>query len=603
MYLALVARLLVLCSLPLGPVLPWCAKAEIVLPTGGKGEKKKKRPMAPQAIATAAQLAPGGTVQITLRVTGKRNQEVRYLIRSEPKLGKIVGIQPLDQEISVLTYQHTAPMAGEGDAHDRIVFAAQDDEGTSAPEEIAITIVDEPAALVAPDSVEFGEVLLSATVTRTITLANRGGHVLEGDFALDTPWRVEPSHFRLARGEAARFLVSFMPDSEREYRDSLRIATLAETVLHALAITPITTAPQTLDLVAKVGGKARSGNLTLTNRTAGDQTVRIQADPRLHLPAEIVVPANGTNTVAATLAADDMAGFDGQVEFLAGQAARHARIYAPPVGPSLFADMKTLSFGKLEVGRTKSLTLKLENRGGTKAEVTAEAPPPFQVGQQKLAVDPGNSLDLKVNLDPAWPGNLAANLRIVGSGADLTIPLTAEVTPRSPITRSLMAAVGTAAQFGAGSAVGSVEGKAPVFSGVPSIGLIEVESLKPTTATLAWKPPANTKTDLDYRLEFRRSFLDQKGAWHVEWLPISDVKFTKTSDRVTAVLGDLPSGYAITVRAMSVTAKGEVSQPSASVQFFVPQKPVIFTTQRVLLVLFGLLLVGALRVQRRLQKG
>ena len=89
----------------------------------------------------------------------------------------------------------------------------------------------------------------------------------------------------------------------------------------------------------------------------------------------------------------------------------------------------------------------------------------------------------------------------------------------------------------------------------------------------------------------------------MEWLPISDVKFTKTSDRVTAVLGDLPSGYAITVRAMSVTAKGEVSQPSASVQFFVPQKPVIFTTQRVLLVLFGLLLVGALRVQRRLQKG
>ena len=601
-FLSIAVRLFVFCCLGLAPMLPPDANAEIVLPLGGKGERNKKKTMAPQAVAAAVQMHPGETVQVTLRVTGKRNQEVRYLIRNEPKLGKVVGIRPIDPEISVLTYQNTAPMVGEGDAHDRIVFAAQDDNGTSAPEEIDLTILDDPAALVAPDTVEFGEVLLSSTVSRTITLANRGGHVLEGEFGVEAPWRIEPSRYRMGRGESARFVVSFAPDSEREYRDSLRFMNQGEAILHAMVIAPITVAPQTLDLMAKGESKSRSGNLTLTNRTPKDQTLQIAADPRLHLPTQIVVPANGTNTAAPSLAVDDLAGIDATVEFYAEQMTRSAKVHAPSMGPRLFANTTALAFGKLEIGRTKSLPLHLENRGGSRAEVTMEAPPPFQVGQQKIAIEAGKTLDLQVNLDPAWPGNLAANLKLSGPGVDLTIPLTAEVTPRTYSQRPVTSGTGSTTPVEANSTFPSVEVKTPVYSKVPAIGLIEVERLKPTTATLAWRPPANTKTDLEYRLEFRRSFLDTTGAWHVEWLPIPDVTFKKTSERVTAFLSDLPSGYAITVHAVSVSPKGEVSQPSLPVQFFIPQKTVIFTTQRVLLTLFVLLLVVALRVRRRLER-
>ena len=581
------------------------ARAEIALPAGPKTERTKKQPLAPQAIEATLQVSPGATGQVSLRVTGKRNQTVRYLIRSEPKLGKIVSVQPSEAEVSVLTYQHTAPMVGGGDMHDRIVFAAQDSNGTSAPEEVAITIVDDAPVLVAPDTVDFGEVLLNATASRTITIANRGGRVLEGDFGVEAPWQIEPPHYRLGRGEAERFHVSLAPDFEQEYRGLVRFPGQGETILHAVARAPVTIAPLSLELAGKGDSKQRLGNLTLSNRTAVDQKVQVDADPRLHLPAEIVVPANGTNTVSAMLAADDAEGIDATVEFQNGSVIRKITIHGPPSGPSLVTDSTALAFGKMEVGRTKLLRFHLENRGGSPANLTAEVPPPFQVEPRSAVVAPGKGADLLVQLDPAWPGMLSANLTVQAADAHLKIPVNAEVVPRSAMPRIISQdagpGAGTGSQLGVDSPGQVIQAKPGVYSTIPPIGLIDVTQVTPTTATLCWKPPGNGKTELKYKLEFRRSLLDPKGVWHIEWLPIPDVEFKLTPEQVTARLIDLPSGYALTVRALSVTPKGQLSQPSAPVQFFIPFKPVIFTVQRVLLVIFGLMSVVALRL-RKLQR-
>ncbi|MCX6966793.1 MAG: hypothetical protein NTZ46_03270 [Verrucomicrobia bacterium] len=312
------------------------APATINIPTPPekkKSENKKKDappPLPPQAIPVSVQVQNGGLVQVALRVYGRQEQATSYLVRKGPQFGKIVSLEPSEREVWVLTYQHTSPMNGQLMQQDRILFAAQNKNGTSSAAEIVLNILDNPPELVAPSPVDFGEVAAGIPATHSVTIANRGGGTLEGSVTVDAPWSIEPQAYQLTRGQQITLILTLVPDAEREYQGRLHFSSdpKMEPALHANALAPFAVEPAALELKGIPKAPARSAAFTLTNRTAAELTLRLEANQRLHLPAQIVLRPNATETLHPSLAAGDLEGMDGSIGISLGAVSRKISIRA-----------------------------------------------------------------------------------------------------------------------------------------------------------------------------------------------------------------------------------------------------------------------------------
>jgi hypothetical protein len=580
--------------------------AEIGLPAPPKGEKRRKEPLPPVAVPVTIRIAPRATVKIPLRIYARQGGDLNYLIRKEPQFGKIVRIEPVDLDTWVLTYQQTAAMEGDGDLHDRIVYAAQNRNGTSAPVEIDIQIVDIPPLPAAPERLDFGEVLLGDTVARTITIANHGGGIMEGDFAVDAPWRIEPSHYRLRRGEEARFRVTLTAPAEQEFRGSIRFPGFPqrETVLHATGAAPVSIAPHTVDLLASEPGRARTGTLTLTNRTGQERTVRLAADARLHLPSELKIPAYGATPITPTLEPGDTAAIDSLIAIQDGENILNARVQAVAATlplPQLQWEPGRLNFGPVEIGQSHTRTVRLRNTGKVAAQCNTELPAPFKIDAESFTLEPGAETTLQITVAPAWPGNLSAALTVHTSGTHLSVPLAAQVLSHVTVTGSGPSASNVVAATLSQPGQAGEESHARLLSGIAAIRGIDLDRTTPGTAVLSWKPPLGPAShpSLDYRVEVRRLLTDASGTLKVVWIPLPTVRYEKTPERVTAHLSQIPPGIGVTARIVSITPEGRESEPSSPIQFFVPAKPIIFTWQRLLLTLFAGMGGVALWLQRR----
>lgn len=597
-----------LCSV-LALFLSPAGRGEINIPPLPHKKAKEIEPLPPQAIPVKVEVEPGGTLQIPLRVYGKRGRTVRYLVRREPTLGKIVSIKQADQEIWILTYQQTAPMTGGGDLHDQIVFAAQDEDGTSAPAEIAITVADAPAAITAPDRLDFGEVAAGTAVSRTLTIANKGGQVVEGAFEIQAPWKVEPERYRLGRGEEATFKVTLLPRAEQEFRGWLRLPDRPGkiTVLQAVAVAPVGVKPLSLDLAGNPDTLGRAGEITLTNRTAGEQTVRLQGDPRLHLPAEVVLPPQESKTLPVTLGEGDLAALETAIEVRYGEAVQPVQVHAPAVGARLRASKEKADFGKVEVGHARKMEITLENRGGSTASVAISAPSPFEIKPARFELEAGKRIVLAVTLDPAWPGAVSGTAKIQTAGSSIVLPLAAQVAPRtistlkpaSPPKPGTAAAPALAAPGGANPVnpgqMAKTEAEQPAADpSVPSVAQMELVRFTRTSAELAWNRPG--KDDLDYRVEGRSLRLDPNGILQIRWVPMPGVtiKKEKAGERVTARVSGIPAGASVALQVVAVTSDGSISKPSAPLFLTMYPQRVLLTYQRLFVAFFGALLAGAL---------
>ena len=447
---------------------------------------------------------------------------------------------------------------------------------------------------------------LGGSSVRTISLSNRGGHVIEGDFSVDLPWKVEPEHYHMGRRETAEFRIVFIPNTEQEFRGAIRYPGFPrETLLRATAYAPLVAMPREVVLMAVTAGGTRIGSVTLTNRTGSAMAVKISGDPRLHLPQEVTVPAGGFTNVPASLAASDLAAIDTPVEFRSAAAVQTVSLHAGAVTPpatGLRIEPRTLDFGRTEVGRPRELRLRIVNQNNARAEITADVPPPFQVENPSFSIEPGAAFELPVQIRPAWPGRLSAVMRLRGTEIDLRIPLSADMTPRATASGS-GAALGGDSRVTVQTNGSAILPKLPKYwSGIPPIGAITIDRLSAGTVDLSWAPPgkATVNDTLKYRIEVRRFGMDPTGTLQVAWIPVTGVDYVKKPDRVKARLDGVPPGIGITMRVVSITPRGSESEPSMPFQFFVPEKPVIFTLQRVLLGFFALLLIGALWIRSQM---
>ncbi len=556
------------------------------MPLPPNTKKKNAPPLPPAARPAKVTVNPGKTVQIPLRTFGSQGRSIRYLLRSQPRLGEIVSMGPTDKPgVWVLTYRHTSAMSEGGDLQDRILFAAQDDEATSAPVEILITIADAPANLVAPAFIDFGHLPAGLAATRSFTLANEGGQILEGSIEVEGPWTLEPTEYRLARGAKQTFRLAFRPSQEGDLLGALRVSGLEKPIpIRAHVLAPFSAEPNTLELAANSENLVRSGTLTLRNHTQVDQQLTLTADPRLKLPAEVTLAPGVALPIPLALEGADPAALEGSLVVEAGGIRRTLPITAPEAGPRLRTQPGEVAFGKIPTGRRQEQRLRVENWGGLPAEVVAYISAPFEVEPADLKLAPGQSAEVLLTVSPAWAGPVQSVIKFQAGPVHLEIPVTAEATARA-------AEAAPQPTFHSG---GPVPEEAPTAATLPALPPLETVHATTQEAQISWRPAppggTNEATPPAYRVEARSLRLDGSGSAKVAWVPMPNTTISEKNGGYVATITQIPKGVTVVLRVVTLDQEGNVSRFSGNASVTIAPPPVYFTTKRLLLAGFALLL-------------
>jgi len=232
----------------------------------------------------------GGPVWITLSAYSITSPIIRYRIRRQPE-GKLGSPQIVTASTAVVKY---TPPAGAGPGEDSFVFQVQSVDGVSAPAEVYIRITDKDPLLVAPNDIDFGEVLPGETARRQLVLQNIGGGLAQGTVSVPEGWMVEgDAAYRLGAGAQQSFTLVFKPLEERDYTGDAEYTGEPgrATDLNGKEVAPIAVTPGPVEL--RQVGTMRVGMIQVQNRTDGERTVHVTAGPHLAANESVEAPAKG----------------------------------------------------------------------------------------------------------------------------------------------------------------------------------------------------------------------------------------------------------------------------------------------------------------------
>jgi hypothetical protein len=313
------------------------------------------------------------------------------------------------------------------------------------------------------------------------------------------------------------------------------------------------------------------------------------------LPQKMPLDPQQTLPLVLALGPDDLEGMDEVVMLRAGDVAKPVRVQAMSIPAMLGFSSNSLDFGKLTAGETKTLSLVVSNTGGSTASITADASSPFRLEAAALEVAPKEKQQFDVKLDGNSPGVVSSKLVIHTSDGNREFPLTAEIVAPE---RKYVSASGTSSAPAPDPTIEFAEIEKGT-SAVPPITDLKAGRLKPTRAEISWRVPK--KGGYTYEIQVRRLSMDADGKIQVQWIPVPNAEFSEAAGRMFAHIPDIPTGITFTARVVAKNSAGKLAQFSPNLQISLPQKMVIFTVQRVLLVIFAAILLGALYVKRRMR--
>lgn len=585
-------------------------RAELTLPSISTGKKKKDSLTLPQTVATAplgvpqeATVAPGAQVEIPLTVHGRRGARIRYRIRQNPKLGKVVGIRQEQVDRATLVYEHTASMGGGANQTDLFYFVAVDENGSSAPVPVTINIIDQPPQFLLPGQIRFGAITIGDEAVKSVTIRNEGGGIAEGAFEVDPPWQVNPARYRIGRGETVEVQLSLRAAGETSYQGRLRMPQHTDRVIELLAtgIFPIVPETQEVTLSDSPDTSLRSGTLTLRNRTKIPRTFSLTTpSERLQLPGEpLTLAPDEETTVTLTLPAKDLKAFEGDLEIVYGDHRKKVAVQGEAVAVRLITRPEELQWGEIETGREHPRTFTVENRGGSTASVVITAPEPFTASPDRFELAPAASQKITFIVSPAWPGTLSAKATLQTAGVSLAIPLHAEIIRH----RERSNASSPSRPSPAAERLPSNDVDKNKMMAAQMVVSPEVTEIRPTSITLQWKPPTDAEEKplaLDYQIEARQILLapteadTAEGALHIQWVPIPTADISTGDSGVEAKITALPAQASATVRIVAIDREDARRTVIGQLSFSLPPKPVYFTLRRFLLVGFGVILIAAI---------
>lgn len=267
----------------------------------------------PPVVTQSITVRPGETVVVPLGIHGARGEQLEFLIRSQPRSGKLSPVRAVGANSAQVAY--TAPVKGAEE--DRFTYAVRSRDGVSAPGVVSISIPAIPvlpAKLSAPETIDLPKVFPGQRATADLELRNTGGTALEGEAGVPTPWSFEgQKRYSIGPGERVVLKVAFVAEKPGTFTadvalgpEQRRNVALKCEVEEALVVSPAR-----LSLPSVPGDKARKAVLQISNRSEEDLAVTVTAGARLIADKKLTVPAKGK--VDVSIAAAVPSAFDEQV--------------------------------------------------------------------------------------------------------------------------------------------------------------------------------------------------------------------------------------------------------------------------------------------------
>ena len=563
-------------------------------------EKRDTRPVLdppPPAMPASVSVARGGRLDIPLRIYGVQNQTLRYLIKRPPLHGRLSEPRPTAREVSTVTYEPPADLAITAD---RFSYSVQNHAGVSAPVEVVIAIVDVPAQLTVPASIDFGELLAGETAVREIEVANRGGGLIEGTVEVDPPLRIEGrAKYQLEAGDYTYFKIVFAPSEGGIFRREIRYTSHREfiTSVTASAQSPVSAEPTRIELRHGPDSAVRTGAFEIVNRTGDERAFKLRGGPRLQVAAEVIVPAHGRAAVAVSTRAADVAALeDVEVRVESGTFTMAVPVRGLTVGPILRMPQPSVGLGRVDSMRGIQSAVEIENVGGTVAQVTAEVGAPFYLPDPTFDVQPGERKRIPLNVQPGEAQRYRTWLKFKAGPTNAELEVDAELV-------SGTAAPGRTARAEERDKPKATPEPAAPEPWMPDLELaksIRVTNVTPTSADIEW--PLDMDGAADYRLQRLMLTRDKTGNIRNTWVEIPKTTISRRPPLWVATMASLSPNQSQTIRVVALTPEGQHRSQLFRLDFTTPPRASIPKPGAISILTILLLAVGAFALFRRLKR-
>ncbi len=522
-------------------------------------------PAPPQPVPLQVKATRGQDLEISLRIYGRRNEQLTYLVRKPPRAGRLSEPRVVDQETSSVRYR---PPQDRKILRDAFQYAAKSSDGVSAPVSVEIEIVDLPSALEIPGEMTFAARLTGTSEVQTLEIENRGGSPAEGECLVSDPWAIEGSNrYQIEPGARAVIRIRFAPTKGGSFTSEARFTSQIDrvTTLRGSANEPLEIVPSRVVLRPEMTTLVRWGACEVTNHTAETQRVRVVLPERLRSEAEFNLAPGQSHPLVLQTQPGDVPALAAVFSVEAGEYKTAASVAADPL-PALVRAIPAEVLFRRE--NPDSSAIVLENAGGVPAEVRIEPGANLRVTPAALTISPGARERLTLSSDTqtaAWESHVEIRTQ-AGSQRVTVRAVPALNTPDPSLWPSQIAA---AARTSARRSEPASEEPAPsssrtsmLASDSPLSSFVAIRSLASTSTgcTLEWYNSASAATS--FGAEVRELSLDPSNkALVISWLPYSSVRFERGAKTTRAAIEGLKPAQRYTFRILPVE-NGKAKAPA-----------------------------------------
>ncbi len=574
-------------------------------------ERKSAAPVVavpPQPVPATVKVKRGESVAIPLRIYGSRSQTIEFLIRTEPKAGKLSEIKQVEREISAVTY---TPPAENSVTSDRFTYAARTREGVSAPCEVLIQISDEAPQLISPAEVNFGRLLVDEKASQKITLTNRGGGVAQGELEIDSPWQIEGAkQYRLTAGQSYVIPVTLKPSAAGSIHGEMRSVQAAprstrSTALTAEVLPLIAIAPDRLELKTTSDVSGRSATFEVINHTAQQQSLTLRADPRLLFERALTLEPDVPTSVLVETAQSDVGAIDTEIAIDLPGANVRVPVHAPATGAILHFHKPSVNFSSVKPGGNSLEKIELENSGGTSVEISLQAPDPFTTNPKTLSIQAGERKTIEIRFSPNSEKRYKGELHAEGAELSLNLPLEGlAVNQPAPTMRQQAAPPlpepppkpATREPTPDPAEPEETAATDPTPQGrLQYARLVEVH---PEQVTFEWFANGGASTGL--QAQYRMLALEND-ALTSTWIQLPNFVVAQKGDKLVGIIKEILPNTPFSIRVIAAEASLEPPPSSVRLDFTTPPYPTFFKLSPIRILLMSLGVCLALIIRKKMR--
>jgi hypothetical protein len=406
----------------------WAAKKELIPPPQGK-------------TPGVVEVMRGGRTSITLLGLDRNKRSLMFAIDRPPRFGKLgtISMTPDSLDQGTVVYTH-----GDDDdsTEDSFVFIVRATNGGPAGRAtVKIRILDQPAKLLAPAELDFGEVVIGETAQRRFEISNLGGGLLEGDLETMEPFHVQgPGEFLLKRGARRNFTVAFSPTNPGPYSFRVQPSPHDPAIIQLTgeALAPFSVRPET-GLFKLLPDDSRTATIAVRNNSSQTLSLAVEVSPDIPLesPGLVNLAAGETRTVELRLASSiTQPWLNFPVRFVSPGYTEVCELTAPAV-PARLLVVTEPDFGEIEKGGKAEAKLVVRNNGGLPANFEVQAGDSLRLldAPPAISLAPGAEREIRLQLRSKKNETLSPFLRLIFKGESIPVGVharLAEPTPPAP---------------------------------------------------------------------------------------------------------------------------------------------------------------------------